>query len=121
MSPLTVELDRLRSILNALTSRIRGVTNQPCGDLIDTEFLSRIIMEGRNDLKTKASQRITALGHMGCGKSTTLNLMLCSSIIDERGYRREWRLSFPSGFEETLPKVFTLQYFGESVSANVMH
>ena len=37
-------------------------------------------MEGRNDLKTKASQPITALGHTWVVKSTTKNLVPCSSI-----------------------------------------
>ena len=117
--PLMAEIDRLQTVINNVDEQLKAVNKQGEGTLIaqmiDTDFLKQTVLEARNDLRTKASQRITALGQMGCGKSTTLNMMLCSSVLDIGEYIREWSEAFPCGIQETAPDVFTLQYFADSV------
>ncbi len=122
ISPLRAEIDRLETIIENVKEQIKAVRKQGgtiIADLIDTDFVQQTILEARNDLRTKASQRITALGHMGCGKSTTLNLMLSSSILDTHNYRRTWDIAFPKGIEEKPPTIFTQKYFADSVMSRI--
>ena len=62
---LKAEIDRLQMIVNNVEEKLRAVNRQGEGalitNLIDTEHLL-------SDLQSKASQRNTALGQMGCGK-----------------------------------------------------
>ncbi len=118
ISPLRAEIDRLEALLENVKEQIKDVRKQGgtiIADLIDTDFIQQTILEARNDLRTKASQRITALGHMGCGKSTTLNLMLSSTLLDRNEYWLAWVVVFPTGIEKTPPTVLKQKYFGDSV------
>jgi ATPase subunit of ABC transporter with duplicated ATPase domains len=119
------EIERLRIVDRTVDERLKALNKQGEGSLmaqmIDTDFLKQTILEASNDLRRKASQRITALGQMGCGKSTTLNMMLCSSVLDMDGYRRAWSNAFPCGIQEMAPDILTLKYFADSVRAQSIH
>ena len=114
-SPLLTELESLEYIAKNVNDQIKGKI-ATIADLIDLDFIRQTVQEVRNELLSKASQRITDVGYTGSGKSTTLNLMLCSSIIDDYNYQREWHRVFPAGFERTPPQKFCFNFFGEPVS-----
>ena len=104
-------------IVNNVEEKLRAVNRQGEGalitNLIDTEHLL-------SDLQSKASQRNTALGQMGCGKSTTLNMILCSSILEIDEYKRVWSEVFDCCVEEKVPDVLTVQFFADSVRIGIV-
>ncbi len=57
-------------------------------DSLDLFSLQGIVLEAREDLRTKASQRITVLGQTGVGKSTTLNILLSCTVVSDDEYSR---------------------------------
>ena len=122
--PLMAEIDRLQMIVDNVEGKIRAVNRQGEGaliaNLIDTEHLKKIILDTRRDLQSKASQRITALGQMGCGKSTTLNMILCSSILEIDEYKRVWSEVYDSCVEGKVPDVLTVQFFADSVRIGIV-
>jgi hypothetical protein len=109
------KVDAFKPSLQSKKQSLEGVE-----ELVDLQSIRKPLLKARMELQTRASQRITALGMMGSGKSTTLNLMLSATIIQIDEYVDLFRRLMPTGYPEVVPDMFKWKYFNDDREVRIL-